>query len=255
MRTLPNALLGPDSPGVVDLARRLGASSVRGNHEDKVLLTAAEVDLYHDPAAITPFPDSEEPTSPIPSFPEGEPTDIDVDVNATATATADPTPETTRRELSLSTKDSKVLELAKSFNKEQRSWLQSCPVILRIGEIGKLHNVVVVHAGLVPDIPLDEQDPYHVMNMRTIDLNTRLPSETRAHTPWEKFWNHQQQKKPAEQRMTVIYGHDRKRGKNIQKYSMGLDSGCVGGGQLTAMVIEEGGKHHFAHVKCKGYVD
>jgi hypothetical protein len=91
--------------------------------------------------------------------------------------------------------------------------------------------------------------------MRTIDLTTLLPSETREHTPWEKYWNHQQKNKPDAERATVIYGHDRKRGKNIQKYSMGLDSGCVSGGQLTAMVIREGGKHTFVHVKCKGYVD
>jgi hypothetical protein len=31
-----------------------------------------------------------------------------------------------------------------------------------------LHNAVVVHAGLVPDIPLDEQTPHNMVSMRTV---------------------------------------------------------------------------------------
>lgn len=150
--------------------------------------------------------------------------------------------------------DPDLRKLAKSFTKPQVEYLKSCPVILRVGQVGSLHNVVVVHAGLLPDVPLEDQDPFQVMNMRTVDLETLLPSETRKHTPWEKYWNHQQKSRPEGERTTVIYGHDRKRGKNIKKYSMGLDSGCVSGGHLTAMVIEEGGKHNFVQVKCKGYV-
>ncbi|KAF2449047.1 serine/threonine protein phosphatase [Karstenula rhodostoma CBS 690.94] len=215
---------GPDSPGVVSLANKLGASCVRGNHEDKVLLSIEEAAEYHDPTIPRPDVDSVDPV----------PYDVE--------------------DHNVAYKNPKLLKLAKSFTQPQIKYLQSCPVILRVGQIGSLHNVAIVHAGLVPDVSLEQQDPFQVMNMRTIDLNTLLPSETRAHTPWEKYWNHQQENKPEAERATVIYGHDRKRGKNIQKYSMGLDSGCVSGGKLTAMVIEEGGKHHFEHVKCKGYV-
>ena len=197
---------------------------MRGNHEDKVLLALQQANEYHDPSSPRPDVDSVDPS-----------TDID--------------------ESSIKHKNPKLLKLAKSFTQPQVSWLQSCPVILRVGQIGSLHNVVVVHAGLVPNVPLEQQDPFQVMNMRTIDLGTLVPSETRDHTPWEKYWNHQQKQKPAAEQTTVIYGHDRKRGKNIQKHSMGLDSGCVSGGHLTAMVIEEGGKRHYEHVKCKGYVD
>lgn len=215
---------GPDSPGVVTLASKLGASCVRGNHEDRVLLSIQEAAEYHDPTI--PRPDVNSVDRPV-----------DVDESA------------------VSYKNPKLLKLAKSFTQPQISWLQSCPVILRVGQIGSLHNVAVVHAGLVPNVPLKQQDPFQVMNMRTIDLDTLLPSETREHTPWEKYWNHQQESKPETEQTTVIYGHDRKRGKNIQRHSMGLDSGCVSGGQLTAMVIKEGGKHSYVHVNCKGYVD
>jgi len=96
------------------------------------------------------------------------------------------------------------------------------------------------------------------MNMRTIDLETRLPSEDRDGTPWEKLWNKYQARIPSQssERSTVVYGHDSKRSRNIQKYSFGLDSGCVAGGRLTALVIEAGRKGEQAKtsivdVKCK----
>jgi hypothetical protein len=209
---------------VVSYASHLGASCVRGNHEDKVLLSLAQTTASSD-SSLT---DSTEPSN----------------------HTTDDIPEDP-----LSHSNHKLHKFARSFKKSQITWLQSCPVILHVGHIGSLRDVVVVHAGLLPDVALEQQDPFQVMNMRTVNLKTWTPSETREGTPWEKLWNHVQKKKPEHERMTVIYGHDRKRGKNIQKYSMGLDSGCVSGGHLTAMVIKEGGEHHYVQVKCKGYVD
>lgn len=40
----------------------------------------------------------------------------------------------------------------------------------------------------------------------------------------------------------------------IEKYTKGIDTGCVKGGKLTALVIETGGKTKTVHVKCKNYV-
>ncbi|KAF2634766.1 Metallo-dependent phosphatase [Massarina eburnea CBS 473.64] len=196
---------GPDSPGVVSLASRLNASCVRGNHEDRVLLSIAEA------TAI--------------SGPNESPDRFGVD----------------------------TLNLIKSFDADQISYLQSLPVILDVGAIGSLQNVVIVHAGLVPDVALEDQDPYQVMNMRTITLKTGLPSEKREGKPWEMLWNHLQQKKrKVNTRTTVIYGHDMKTGLNPQPWSFGLDSGCVTGGRLTAMVIQESGQYEMMDVNCNG---
>ncbi|KAF2714629.1 ser/Thr protein phosphatase-like protein family [Pleomassaria siparia CBS 279.74] len=214
---------GPDSPGVVSFVEKIGASSVRGNHEDRILLTITDMENSH---VALPGPQE----------------------NANRT-------NDTLEEESFSQGDYKIRKLAKKFSKKQIAWLRERPVILRVGHVHGMGDVVVVHAGLVPDIPLEQQDPYQVMNMRTIDLKTRVPSENRDGTPWEKFWNHRQKKLPSHKRMTVIYGHDRKRGKNIQKYSKGLDSGCVGGGHLTALVIDSKGKNKYVQVKCKQYID
>ncbi|PHH86197.1 hypothetical protein CDD83_10584 [Cordyceps sp. RAO-2017] len=45
---------------------------------------------------------------------------------------------------------------------------------------------------------------------------------------------------PEHARRTVLYGHDAKTGFVRGRYTIGLDSGCVRGGALTAAVIEAG---------------
>lgn len=42
---------------------------------------------------------------------------------------------------------------------------------------------------------------------------------------------------PPHRRSTVIYGHDSRRGLQLTPYTKGLDTGCVKGGRLTALVI------------------
>ncbi|KAF1847605.1 ser/Thr protein phosphatase-like protein family [Cucurbitaria berberidis CBS 394.84] len=211
---------GPDSPGVIKLAQKLGASCVRGNWEDKLLLSIAEGRERH--LASTSGPDDS--------------TELTLDF---------------LDDESNSHGDNKLRKLAKQFTKSEVSYLQQCPVILRIGQVPNLGSLVAVHAGLVPDTPLKRQDPFHVMNMRTIDLKTRIPSSKHAGTPWEKFWNHRQKKLHESERTTVIYGHNRKRGLNIQEYTYGLDTGCVNGERLTALVIDGHGKTEIVHVKCR----
>ncbi|OAL55073.1 Metallo-dependent phosphatase [Pyrenochaeta sp. DS3sAY3a] len=199
---------GPDSPGVVRLAQKLGASCVRGNWEDKFLLSIAAAHETSDEDAL--HDDLVQPES-----------------------------------------NRKLRKLAKKFHKSDIAFLQQCPVILRVGSVPNLGSLVVVHAGLVPDVSLKHQDPFHVMNMRTIDLKTHIPSSKHDGTPWETFWNHRQKRLPEQDRTTVIYGHNRKRGLNIQDYTYGLDTGCAAGGRLTALVVDGHGKTEIVHVNCK----
>jgi hypothetical protein len=208
--------LGPDSPGVVRLIRKLDASCIRGNWEDKLLLTVAQAREHSSSSTSSSDPES-------------------LDFLDYSHVHGDP----------------KLIKLAKKFTKSEISYLQQCPVILRVGTVPKLGALVAVHAGLVPNTPLEMQDPFHVMNMRTIDLKTRIPSSKHSGTPWEKFWNHQQKKLHKHERATVIYGHNRKRGLNVQEYSYGLDTGCVNGDRLTALVINHEGKTELVHVSCK----
>ncbi|KZF22987.1 Metallo-dependent phosphatase [Xylona heveae TC161] len=213
---------GPDTPGVVQLARDFKASCVRGNHEDRLLLT---YNAMRSGRIALKGPEED---------PNTEVDDMD--------------------EESFNKGDYKYRALVKQLSKEQITYLKSCPVILRIGQLSGMGEVVVVHAGLLAGVPLLRQDPFNVMHMRTVDLETHVPSAGREGTPWEKLWNKHQAKASKKSRTTVVYGHDAKRGLNIQQYSKGLDSACVTGGQLTALVIEPGSwgsvTQTLVHVDC-----
>lgn len=97
---------------------------------------------------------------------------------------------------------------------------------------------------------IQEKDAY-------TDRDTIIPIEGRDGEKWSNAWNHFQKRLKKSHRYTVVYGHDAKRGFREDKYSIGLDSGCVRGGALTALVVEgkEGSKGGFTHtivqVHCK----
>ncbi|KAJ8069211.1 hypothetical protein OCU04_002877 [Sclerotinia nivalis] len=215
---------GPDSPGVVDLAMKLGASAVRGNHEDRIILAHADMVAQHKEAEMDAPGPSEDPEKVIDGL----------------------------EEVSFSHGDYKDRALVRELGEERIKWLKKCPVILRVGHLEGMEEVVVVHAGLAPGVELERQDPSMVMNMRTIIDG--IPSDERDGKHWNKVWNKYQKKLPKKERTTVIYGHDSKRGLQLKKYSMGLDTGCLKGGKLTAVVIEGGNstpKHKVVQVKCK----
>lgn len=148
---------GPDSLGVVNLAMELEASAVRGNHEDRVLLA-------HD--------EMKNKMVGMPG-PYEDPSKEDDDME----------------EVSWNHGDYEDRALAKSLSEAQLAWLKKLPVILRVGKLPGMGEVVVVHAGLVAGISLEDQDPFHAMNMRTIDMHSHVPSEARDGTSWCKVYH------------------------------------------------------------------
>jgi hypothetical protein len=145
---------GPDSPGVVDLAMKLGATGIRGNHEDRIILTYDDMIADHI-SMDAPGPSEERDKS-----------------------------QDALEEVSFSHGDYKDRALVRALGEKRIKWLKKCPVILRVGKLGSLGEVVVVHAGLAPDVELKKQDPFMVMNMRTI--KDGVPSEDREGTGWMK---------------------------------------------------------------------
>lgn len=67
-------------------------------------------------------------------------------------------------------------------------------------------------------------------------------------------YQHRMVKEKNERPTTVIYGHDAKQLPVIRLYTKGLDTSCVRGGKLTALVIGDGGRQRLKQVKCKDYV-
>ena len=162
---------GPSSPAVIDLAMSAHASCVRGNHEDRVLLTYR--DLYSH-RLTQEQKGKKTPSPPAAGMPEDMRRNDSEDNGENL------------EEEGFSYGNTVDRRLAESFTKRQIDYMASCPVILDIGYIMALGNVHVVHAGLIPGVRLERQDPMGVMHMRTVDLNTHVPSSGAEGTPWFK---------------------------------------------------------------------
>jgi hypothetical protein len=105
-------------------------------------------------------------------------------------------------------------------------WLGARPLWRQVPE----HEVIVVHAGLVPGVPLDRQRDEHLMNLRSISRDGRPSKRADGGKPWASLW-----KGPE----LVVFGHDAMRGIQRWPHAIGLDSGCVYGGALSALVLPE----------------
>lgn len=119
---------GPHSLKVLDLARKIGAHCVRGNHEDRILIH------YHDIQRKKNPQNDGGPSTPDVSF-----DDLERDEGAD------------KRPL---TKDRK---LAKSLSKTQAEWLDACPLVMRAKSVPSMGELLIVHAGLVHGVDLENQ--------------------------------------------------------------------------------------------------
>ncbi len=119
--------------------------------------------------------------------------------------------------------------VAESLAPADLDWLRARPLWLRLGQLGDRERLVV-HGGFVPGVPLDEQERDVVLNLRSIDADGR-PSKKLDGTPWAALWRGPEH---------VIFGHDAVRGLQRHPFATGLDTGCVYGNALTALVLPDG---------------
>jgi bis(5'-nucleosyl)-tetraphosphatase (symmetrical) len=117
----------------------------------------------------------------------------------------------------------------------QRAWLASQPVV-RIFD-----DVILVHAGLHPlwdEVrlrSLSRDDVHFAVNVRYVDADGRRPGEDwpppgPPFRPWDDFYRG---------RKRVVFGHWARRGLVVRPQCIGLDTGCVYGGKLSAWIAEE----------------
>lgn len=237
---------GPDSAGVVDLAIRLGASAVRGNHDNAVLHAAGELNATNN---ISQEGDSAD-SPPAAELPEKNVGDVETSPND-----ASVTPEAKKKH------GPATYKTASELSAHHLDWLAALPLILRIKLPHDLtssfgESLTVVHAGLVPNIPLEKQDPHAVMHMRSLvresgDGEEFFPSEDPGEEGWVKEWDQWQERQ--ESKTTVVFGHDAKRRLQLGKYTIGLDSACLYGHKLSAVVfaaVDERIQHQIVQVDC-----
>ena len=146
------------------------ASCVRGNHEDRILLSHRDQDPSRVSVSTQDY-DSDPgfDAHPGPGLPRW------------AKESNDPQDDEV---FEFGYQDNK--DLTRSLGRSQVDYLNSCPLILELGEMDGMGKVRVVHAGLNPGVDLEKQDPMGVMNMRTIDLKTHVPSKNATGVAWSK---------------------------------------------------------------------
>jgi len=184
---------GPDSQGVVQLAREEGALAVVGNHDDHVLRA-----------------------------------------RAVALGTTPPPAKGVRAEHQV---------VADALRPEDWAYLEALPTFLRIGYEGagaasgdaavddaaRDAETVVLHAGAVPGVPFEKQTREHLTTMRSIGHDGQ-PTKRIEGRPWAAVW-------PGPEK--IIFGHDAIRGLQRHRLATGLDTGCVYGRRLTALLLPE----------------
>jgi len=129
-------------------------------------------------------------------------------------------------------------------------WLQELPLSLSFPWLG----LVVVHAGMVPGVALEEQRFEDLLFIRDVvrarvgpDVALELKEARRSpsnggaaqwvglqspedgSTPWAEAWNGPER---------VVFGHDARRKLQCCAHATGLDTGCCYGNSLTALIVD-----------------
>lgn len=165
---------GPDTAGVLRLCRSLGAQSVRGNHEHRLLLAHEARKTKSRPPRLGPSHQ----------------------------------------------------HLVETLGEEDWEYLANLPLSLEFPG----HNIRVVHAGVAPGIPFTEQQPWTLLHVRSL-TSLGAPSDRYAKESWAARY---------EDDPHLVFGHNAQAGLQLHPHATGLDTGCVYGGQLTALVLEQG---------------
>ncbi|KAH6604186.1 hypothetical protein Trco_007632 [Trichoderma cornu-damae] len=270
---------GPDSPGVVSRLMRLNASAVRGNHEDRVLLSLAESESQAGVSGDLSTPDAEahrgeaeflatgrklsrhhvEWLSKLPVILAVEPLRMLV-VHAGLVPGVRPELQDPWAVMNMRT----LIYPREELRKQESTKLKP----KRDSSEAAAAAAAAASSPSSSDQP-DESEPEAEGQGETLesirekdsftDRDVAIPVEGRDGEKWATAWNRFQKRLKKPHRRTVVYGHDAKRGFREDKYTFGLDSGCVRGGALTALVVEgkEGGgggggfTHAIVQVHCK----
>lgn len=115
------------------------------------------------------------------------------------------------------------LNVAARLREADWLWLEQLPLFLRFPEL----DSIVVHAGVVPGKPLERQHPDDLMTMRTIRPQGTASPRLEDGQRWAPLYPG-----PAH----VIFGHDAISGLQRESFATGIDTGCVYGRELTALI-------------------
>lgn len=132
-----------------------------------------------------------------------------------------------------------------NLTKEDIQWMQDLPYSISIPSL----NTLIVHAGLVPGVSLADQEFIDLVTIRNV-IQTEdedysgftATSRSDEGCSWADIYD-QEGKKALEKGLEgkswphVYFGHDAKRKLQLFDHATGLDTGCVYGESLSAMIL------------------
>ena len=119
----------------------------------------------------------------------------------------------------LTNEQQKTLEELEAGRDRYLNYLRSLPYVI------DLDSHLVVHAGVRPGVPLDEQMASDLTEIRTMGSD---PTRRKG-VAWYDIYRGPK---------TILFGHWPKKKPCRAEHAIGLDTGCVYGRRLTAYIIE-----------------
>ena len=104
--------------------------------------------------------------------------------------------------------------------------LEQLPLSLSLPE----HGLSIVHAGVDPGQGLAAADAWTLTHIRSIDPRGK-PSPRHDYEPWASRYAGDSH---------IVFGHNSRVGLQLWPCASGIDTGCVYGGRLTALVLAAG---------------
>lgn len=123
---------------------------------------------------------------------------------------------------------------------EELRFLMDLPYSIAIPSL----NALVVHAGVIPGLRVQDMRPEDLVSMRNLVQEDGVYKATRSDkdgTAWAKSWSGPEH---------VYFGHDAKRLLQREQHATGLDTGCVYGRELTGVFIKGPRSGEFISVKA-----
>ncbi|PQK15229.1 hypothetical protein BB8028_0005g07430 [Beauveria bassiana] len=249
---------GPHSSRVLARLMELGASAVRGNHEDRVLLALASAEEQEEASESVEFPDFQERRSKK------------RDRETARQLSKEQIEWLTERPLILSVDDLAMYIVHAGLVPgihplEQDPWAVMYMRSLIEPPNHRVHQIPDHYGDPSEEFSNEDADEHAEERddgsdedaHANIAFEDLIPIETHQGHDWADLWDLRQSQIRKADRRTVVYGHDAKRGLQIGKHTWGLDSACFNGGKLTALVIHVSKKGHLKRkirqVSCKKY--